>query len=73
MLFDDQYPDAEEGTQSTDRDFEVIKLASLNPCWHCSRPTRWVELNFESHLCSEECTDAKWKEYFAACNKTNGH
>ena len=32
-------------------------------CWHCGKPTVWVEINFEAHLCLGACTDAKWREY----------
>lgn len=71
MLFDDRHPGVAVTFQCEDPDFEVVKLEAKNPCWHCGRPTQWVELNFEAHLCSEECVDAKWKEYFEACNK--GH
>lgn len=68
--FDELYPDAAEGDQSTDPDFEVIRLEVERPCWHCNHATRWVELNFEAHLCSTECVDAKWREYFEACRRT---
>lgn len=33
------------------------------PCWHCGKETVWIEINFESWLCSPECNAAKWKEY----------
>lgn len=32
-------------------------------CWHCGKPTVWIEINFEAPLCLGACTDAKWKEY----------
>jgi len=36
-------------------------------CSHCKKPTRRIEVNFETHLCSMECCDAMWKEYEEAC------
>ena len=40
-------------------------FAAMAPseCWHCHKPTVWVEVNFGIHLCLGTCTDAKWKEY----------
>ena len=64
--FEDLYPGVPEGFQYPHPEHEVIALEATRPCWHCEHPTRWCEVNFEAHLCSEECNDAKWKEYFAA-------
>jgi endogenous inhibitor of DNA gyrase (YacG/DUF329 family) len=40
------------------------------PCWHCGRPTCWVELSFEAPLCPGPCTDVKWTEYWLAEGST---
>lgn len=45
---------------------DVIKCKTAGPCWHCGRETQWVEFNFEAHLCSPECVDAKWNEFIEA-------
>ena len=36
-------------------------------CWHCGKPTNWIDINFIAFLCSTECSDAKWHEYSEAC------
>ncbi len=43
---------------------ELIKGNEPGACWHCGCPTRWVDTNFQALLCSEECSRAKWEEYF---------
>lgn len=36
------------------------------PCWHCGRPSRWLELNFEAPLHPGACSDAKDVEWWTA-------
>jgi hypothetical protein len=66
VTFDEQYPDVPAGFQTGDPWNEVFKSPSVQDCWNCGRKTMWVELNFEAHICSEQCNDAKWKEYLEA-------
>lgn len=40
-----------------------IEGMTERPCWHCGRPTHWLELNFGTSLCPGDCTDAKWAEF----------
>ena len=44
-------------------DHTILAQEGSGPCWHCGKETRWIEINFESWLCSPECNAAKWKEY----------
>ena len=67
MTFDEQYPDAPDWFQPGDPDHEVVKVPGVRPCWQCGTLTRFAELNFEAHVCSEACNDAGWREYFEAC------
>jgi len=69
MTFDERYPDAELWFQPGDDMNEVMKCPEAKPCWQCGTPTRFVELNFEAHVCSEACNDAAWRDYFEACRK----
>jgi len=64
MKFDKKYPNAkylevfDEG---------IMKGKKPHVCWHCGEGCNWVDIDFEAHLCSEECQQAKWKEYCKAC------
>lgn len=49
-----------------------LYFEQARPCWHCSRPTHWVELAFEAPLCPGPCTAFKWREYTDA-NLTDRH
>ena len=70
MTFDEMFPDAPEYFEV--RDADVIKCHVSAECWQCKTPTPWVELNFEAHLCSPECVDKAWHEFFEALEATKG-
>jgi hypothetical protein len=42
----------------------LFKSPTIANCWHCGDLTYWIDINFEAHLCSEECEDAKWDEFY---------
>jgi hypothetical protein len=70
MKYQDKYPNSEKWFQPPNS--SMMKGSSefpLKPCWHCKELTNWIDICFEAHLCSEECSNAKWKEYMEACNK----
>jgi hypothetical protein len=56
--------------QGNDRIFfngtELVDAYSIGHCWHCGDSTHWFDINFGAYLCSEECAEAKWGEYFEA-------
>lgn len=61
MRFSEKYQQAETGFQP---EGENVFLGSCEePCMHCGHPTPWVDLCFEAHLCSEECSEAAWQEF----------
>ena len=60
MKYDLKYPSLEPITGNGDAD-NVLKGREDRPC----EPTTFVELSFEAPLCSEECSEAAWKEYFS--------
>lgn len=62
LTFDELYPDAEEDFQPESSHL-VFKSGVTNPCWRCKRPTQWVELSFEAHMCSPACDDESWDDY----------
>lgn len=71
MTFDELYPDAPEGFQPPPlpHDDGVIKVGQSRACWNCETMTAYVDLDFETHLCSEACRDVKWDEYFQALRR----
>lgn len=45
----------------------LLYLADLTgPCWHCGEQTNWVDIDFQAHICSTECHEAKIAEYITA-------
>jgi len=68
MTYDDMYPNepVDFWTHDNADDDGVIKVSNSRPCWECERPTAFVDLDFQAHLCSPECRDLKWNEYFRA-------
>lgn len=46
---------------------ELLRSTMSHKCWHCGSVAKWIDINFEAAFCSEECSDAKWEEYFKAC------
>lgn len=38
-------------------------------CWHCGQWTNLVEISFHAFLCPGACTNAKWDEFAAACER----
>ena len=62
MKFDIKYPNAKHN-EEPEMLVVCFKDSPPKPCWHCGEPTVFVEISFEANLCSEECVDAKWKEY----------
>jgi hypothetical protein len=63
MKFERKYPEA----SSTDRfEFEysyVTKTPKLGHCRWCGSFTKWLDVVFQHHACSEECLGAMWRQY----------
>lgn len=63
MKFEKKYP----GAASTDRhEFEysyVTKTPKLGQCRWCGAMTKWLDVVFQHHACSEECLGAMWRKY----------
>jgi hypothetical protein len=63
MKFEKKYPHA----TSTDRfEFEysyITKSPKLGQCRFCSSFTKWFDVLFQHHACSEECLGAMWRQY----------
>lgn len=48
-------------------DKSIIWLSKVSKCWHCGKLTHLVDVDFEAHLCSSKCQQAKIKEWQQAC------
>lgn len=63
MKFESKYPQA----TSIDRfefDYSYItKAPKLGQCRFCGAYTKWLDVLFMNHACSEECLGAMWKQY----------
>ncbi len=63
MKFEHKYPDA----LATDRfEFEysyVTKTPKLGSCRWCNSYTKWLDVVFQIHVCSEECNTKMWQQY----------
>lgn len=78
MKFDEKYPNAIEGTLASSwrqggQDFPNSMWFTKyeGECWHCKALTTWIDMDFQAFICSEECQEAKWKEYCEACRLSN--
>ncbi len=63
MKFEAKYPNA----TSTDRfEFDyshITKNPKLSQCCNCGSYTKWFDVLFMQHACSEECLGTMWKKY----------
>lgn len=48
-----------------------FKASECKQCFICKCPTPWVEVNFQGHLCSEECDNQAWKDFRQACREAD--
>jgi hypothetical protein len=64
MQFSDKYQQAAIGFQPKGDAFFVG--SQEYPCIQCDQSTRWVDFIFETHICSEECSEAVWSEFLWA-------
>jgi GT2 family glycosyltransferase len=63
MKFEHKYPNA---TSKDKFEFEysfVIKTPKLGQCRWCGSFTKWLDLCFQHHACSEECLGAMWRQF----------
>jgi hypothetical protein len=46
-----------------------MKSSVDGPCWHCGTLTHWIDTDFQARICSTECSDIKWDEFYRACER----
>ena len=72
MKFDLLFPNVKDGFQ--DRQYPVIVYCINDPsgsCQICDDKTHWIEFSGECHICSSECYNQFWKNYFKAYNRAS--
>lgn len=72
MKFDLKYPNLAPGTILSNHEDFTLRSKEIEPCCQCKEPTAWVDISFESPICSEECTRVMWDEYHEACRLPPG-
>ena len=64
MKFIDKYPNMKPIIDEAPNG--IIRGYEKKPCWNCGELTEYIDINFEAHLCSEECQRQKNLEYIDA-------
>ncbi|TCS94596.1 hypothetical protein [Hazenella coriacea] len=41
----------------------LIPITKVEPCAYCGKEAHYVEISFETPICSPECAKQIWKEY----------
>jgi hypothetical protein len=63
MKFEQRFPAA----KTTDKlEFEysyITKDSKLGQCFVCGAFTRWIDIKFQKHVCSEECCTGAWRDF----------
>lgn len=60
MIYEEKYPNAQPKDCLYD---DVLLVGSLGPCAVCGRQTRFIDICWEAHICSDECNNALWDEF----------
>lgn len=67
MKYIDKFPDM----VYIDDVFEgIMRGRSEKPCLICGSPTEFIEINYEAHLCSEECVAEMDRRAYEAAMKS---
>ena len=63
MKFEQKYPEA-NSNQKLDFEYSAVtKHPKLGQCRLCNSFTRWFDVLFQVHVCSEECNATLWSHY----------
>ena len=64
MKFSEKYPNMRPIVDEAPNG--IIRGYEKKPCWNCGELTEYIDIDFEAHLCSEECQRQKNLEYIDA-------
>lgn len=60
MIYEEKYPNAKPKDRLYD---DVLLVGSLGPCAVCGRQTRFIDICWEAHICSDECNNILYDEF----------
>jgi hypothetical protein len=63
MKFESKYPDAKVDERFDFDNSYVTKTTKLRKCNLCESFTKWIDVIFQVHVCSEECNSHMWQYY----------
>lgn len=63
MKFEHKYPDSIVSDRFEFEYSNVTKTPNLKQCKWCGSYTRWIDVLFDIHVCSEECNNSLWNKY----------
>lgn len=63
MKFELKYPDAKNSDRFEFEYSHVSKSPKVSPCQNCGSFTKWFDVLFQVHACSEECASTLWTQY----------
>lgn len=66
IKFDTLFPNADVYDQITVSGDEILKSSEWYHCVKCYSSTHWLTVSFECPICSEDCLEQLWAEYFDA-------
>lgn len=70
MKFQIKYPDADVSQRFQFEYSYVTKTPRLGSCQCCRAMTKWIDVLFQTPMCSEECGGTMWKNYRAEKGNT---
>jgi len=73
MKFQSVYPEAKVGDQFEFEYSRIAKVATLGACRWCGAMTKWIDIQFQQLVCSQECGSAMWKHYKEDAEKTSSN
>ena len=60
MIYEEKYPNAKPEDRLYD---DVLLVGSPGPCAVCGKQTRFIDICWEAHICSDECNNALCDEF----------
>lgn len=60
MIYEEKYPNAKPKDYLYD---DVLIVGTPGPCAVCGRETRFIDICWEAHICSDECNNALCDEF----------
>lgn len=65
MIYEEKYPNAKPKDRLYD---DVLLVGTPGPCAVCGKETRFIDICWEAHICSDECEKELCDEFMQALN-----